>query len=138
MLLHHHADFPIGREWQPICFFDVGHLRDKSHWSDLQTLCGIGEMEIYAAISEAMRRRFVLEDTSSGRFAGMDAIASQFFFLPSTAARYFRILGRAIEIAMPNQYKALGPFNFEMVDRLCGYSVADTQKCTEQEIEPAR
>lgn len=128
MLLHHHADFGIHREWQTLCHFDVANLRDKPHWSNLQRLCGIGETEIYSAVSEAIRRRLVLEDTDRGRLAGYGDVAPRTFFLPPTTARYFRILGRAIEIARRDHYTILGPFDFEVIDRLCGHSNGDTQE----------
>lgn len=120
-LLRHLGDFTVRKEWMPICHFDVSNLRGKAHWAELETLYSLGPREIYSGIAELVQRRFFMPDKGRGRLGGVDDVAPTAFFLSPDTARYYRLLGRALEISSPEAFNVMVPLDFARIDTCCEY-----------------
>jgi hypothetical protein len=118
-LLRYAGDFTVQKEWLAVCHFDVAYLVGKPHWTELRILYGLGDTEVYCGISEAIQRRLFVPDTSSGRLGGHGDVAPRTFYLSPETARYYRILGRALELAQPERFGILAPLDFDEADRIC-------------------
>jgi hypothetical protein len=119
-IMQHPEDMYIEREWRSTCFFDI-KLLVKPHWVELRSILGIDEERVYGAISECVSRRIFLPDNASGRGAGTDDLAMSIFIATEDTARYFRLLGRATQIAEPQLYGVVAPLNFESADAFCAH-----------------
>lgn len=118
-LMQHIGDFTVIKEWLPVCHFDVSDLQGKSHWLELETLFGLGAREVYSGINELTQRRLFMPDTARGRLGGVDDVAPSAFLLSPETARFFRLLGRALEIAEPDVFKVVDPTSFSLVESVC-------------------
>lgn len=125
-LLRNLEDLHIHFEWRPVASIDLKCIRGD-RWRDISAVLGIGEEEVHAGITSAIRRGLVLADEGGGRLAGDDEYAVTIFLFAHNTWRYFQLLAKAVEIAEPAAFSVLAPMDVKRVERCCKHVGASNQ-----------
>ena len=137
-LLHRIGDFYV--QLGPVLpefYFDVDRLVGRLYWQNIESVFGLGPYQIYSTIDECINRRLFLADASVGRGGSPNDKLPRVFLLHPETARYFRIIGRAVEFASSDSWHSLQPpLDFSCVDAACQPRPSASEDQSKTSVKP--